>query len=65
MTLLTDADIAAAKADNLAAFPHHAKPPNADGTPAEVYTCESCDARHTCPLSMDPYNTDGDCLAGK
>ena len=65
MTPITDTDIARLKAELLVAFPEHAKPDNADGTPAEVYTCESCDARHTCPLSMDPYNTGGDCLAGK
>lgn len=58
----TDEDIAREKADLLREFPHHV----IDGDPTkQVYTCEDCGARHTCPFSMDPYNTNGDCLAEK
>jgi hypothetical protein len=62
MTPLTDADIARIKAENLAAFPEHAAEATATG---QVYNCERCDLRYTCPFSMDPYNTGCDCLAGK
>lgn len=57
---LTDENIARLKADNLKEFPHHAGAPG-----AQVYTCENCDDRRLCPFSMDPYNTNGDCLASK
>ena len=63
--ILTDADITRNKAENLKEFPHHAVPPNPDGTPGQVYNCEQCDQRFTCPFSMDPYNTGSDCLASK
>lgn len=59
---LSDEDLAKAKADNLREFPHHI----VDGDPTkQVYTCETCDARRICPFSMDPYNTDCECLASK
>jgi hypothetical protein len=59
---LTDEALAKAKADNLREFPHHI----VDGDPTkQVYTCETCDERRTCPFSMDPYNTDCECLASK
>lgn len=57
---LTEENIARLKARNLKEFPHHEVPGG------QSYLCESCDARRTCPFSMDPYNTVGDyCLADK
>lgn len=29
------------------------------------FTCDGCDARYSCPLVFDPYNTNGDCLMEK
>jgi hypothetical protein len=29
------------------------------------FTCDRCQARHTCEFAFDLYNTDGDCLAEK
>ncbi len=31
----------------------------------EKFTCDDCEARFTCALAFDAYNTDGDCLAEK
>lgn len=62
LTPLTDEDLARMKAELLTEFPDHADYADKDG---HVYTCETCDACRTCPLSMDPYNTSGDCLAEK
>ncbi len=60
---LTDADIVRLKAQNLKEFPDHAGYATPDG---KVYLCEDCPIRHSCPFSMDPYNTVGDyCLADK
>lgn len=57
---LTDEQIAEMKADNLREFPHH------EVKDGPSYLCEKCEIRHTCPYSMDPYNTVGDfCLADK
>lgn len=59
---LTDAQLTKIKADNLREFPDHI----VDGDPTkQAYTCEDCSERRTCPFSMDPYNTVGDCLAEK
>lgn len=58
----SDEDLDKMKADNLKEFPHHI----VDGDPTKkAYTCETCDERRTCPFSMAPYNTNGDCLASK
>lgn len=32
---------------------------------SDNFTCDRCDARFTCTLAYDAYNTDGDCLAEK
>jgi hypothetical protein len=56
---LTDADIERMRLDNLKEFPHHLV------FGGHTYTCEECPHRYTCTLSMDPYNTSGDCLASK
>jgi hypothetical protein len=33
--------------------------------PEGKFTCDGCRAAPRCSLAFDPYNTDGDCLAGK
>lgn len=39
---------------------------NLQGTPHDVGdSCEDCDHRYYCWFAHDPYNTNGDCLAGK
>lgn len=30
-----------------------------------VFTCDRCSDNLTCQFSLDPYNTNGDCLAEK
>lgn len=31
----------------------------------DQFTCGGCQAASVCEYAFDPYNTDGDCLAGK
>jgi len=49
----TDEELATARADVAAAFD------------IDKFTCDECQARHTCEWAFDAYNTDGDCLAEK
>ena len=30
-----------------------------------TFTCDDCPDKHDCDFSMDPYNTDDDCLMEK